>query len=67
MKDTFTDLLKSSVIMQGVLSLAVVGAWIYLLVAGLPVPDGLNNIVGLVIGFFFGSKLALQAAIKKGD
>jgi len=62
MKQTLLDLFKTSAIMQGVLSVAVIGAYIYLLVSGQAVPETLVVSVGLVLGFFFGSKLALAKA-----
>jgi uncharacterized membrane protein AbrB (regulator of aidB expression) len=48
--------------MQGLLSLAVVGLWGYMLVTGQEVPAELSAVVSLVIGFFFGSKLSLVQA-----
>jgi hypothetical protein len=60
--DKFLDLLTQSVIVQGLLTLLVVGAWLYMLVAGLTVPDTLTNIVGIVIGFYFGGKVALAVS-----
>ncbi len=62
MKNVFVDLFKSSAIMQGLLSVAVIGAYIFLLVTGAAVPETLVVSVGLVLGFFFGSKLALAKA-----
>ena len=34
------------------------GTYIYLVVKGLPIPEGLKTIVDLLMGFFFGSKVA---------
>lgn len=67
-----TDLFKSSAIMQSVLSVMVVGAWLYLLVVGRTVPPELHQIVGLVVGFFFGTKTVIAAqsaalAIRKAE
>jgi len=62
MKQTLLDLFKTSAIMQGLLSVAVIGAYIFLLVSGQAVPETLVVSVGLVLGFFFGSKLALAKA-----
>jgi len=59
---TFWDLLQESVIVQAVITLLVVGAVIYLSVTGQEVPELLSNITGLVVGFYFGSKLALRQA-----
>ncbi len=59
---TFWNLLQESVIVQAAITLAVVGATIYLAVTGQEIPDLLKDITGLVIGFYFGSKLALRQA-----
>ncbi len=66
MTNKLLDLIQQSVIVQGLLTLGVVGTWLYLHVAGKPVPPELNQIVGLVVGFYFGGKALLQAqGIKK--
>jgi hypothetical protein len=57
MWDKVLDLLARSVIMQSVLTILVVGAWLYMIVVGKPVPELLETVVGLVVGFFFGSKV----------
>ena len=62
MKHTLIDLFKTSAIMQGLLSVGVIGTYIFLLVTGAVVPETLVVSVGLVLGFFFGSKLALAKA-----
>ena len=67
MKQTLADLFQQSVIMQGALSLAVVGLWGYMLVTGQEIPSELSAIVTLVIGFFFGSKLSLTRANSGGS
>ncbi len=67
MKQTFIDLFLSSAVMQGLLSVAVVGAYIYMLVTGAEVPETLVVSVGLVLGFFFGSKLSLAKASNGGS
>lgn len=64
----FWELLQESVITQAAVTVMVVGAVIYLSVTGKPIPDLLNSITGLVVGFYFGSKLALrQARFGKDD
>jgi hypothetical protein len=60
------DLFKQSVIVQGILTLAVVGVWLYMLASGMAIPETLTNIVGLVFGFFFGGKYALAMAKMNG-
>lgn len=66
MKATLKELFQQSVIMQGSISLVVIGIWGYMLVTGQEVPAELSAVVTLVIGFFFGSKLALSQATPKG-
>ncbi len=65
MKVTLAQLFQESVIMQGLVSLTVIGIWGYLLVTGQEVPGELSAVVTLVVGFFFGSKLALVQAKPK--
>ena len=66
MKQTLIDLFKTSAIMQGLLSVGVIGTYIFLLVTGAVVPETLVVSVGLVLGFFFGSKLSLAKASNGG-
>jgi xanthosine utilization system XapX-like protein len=61
MWDNFLDLLSKSIIMQSLLTVLVVGAWLFLILAGKPVPALLETVVGVIVGFFFGSKVT-QAA-----
>ena len=56
---TLIDLLKSSVITQGVITVIVLGLIVYLLVTRQPVPDQVWNLTVLVIGFYFGSKVGV--------
>ena len=58
----FWDLLAESVIVQGIITVLIVGADVYLIVTGQPVPELLSNLTGIVVGFYFGSKLALRKA-----
>lgn len=54
--DTFWTLLKESVIMQGTITLALLGTCIYMWATGQPVPEELSGMTLLAVGFFFGSK-----------
>lgn len=45
---SFWNLLKESVIMQAILTLAVTGVYIYLVCAQLPVPVLVETLIGLV-------------------
>lgn len=55
------DALGESTVMQSILTIGVIGAWIYMLIQGRPVDDTLKYTVGLVTGFYFGAKSAQQA------
>lgn len=59
--DKILDLLKSSAVTQGVLSILIVAGYLYLIITGTPIPGFLEGLVGLVVGFFFGGKA--QAAV----
>lgn len=54
--DKFLDLLRESVIVQGTVTLALVGTICYLAVAGREIPEYLVAASGLALGYFFGSK-----------
>ena len=58
--ETFWTLLKESVILQAVLTIGIWAAVIYLIVVGQEVPEVLTMAANLVLGFYFGSKLALN-------
>ena len=55
--DKFWDLLRESVIVQGILVIMIVGLIAYLLVMKQEVPEQLWDAFLLILGFFFGSKL----------
>ncbi len=57
MKKGFWDLFAESVIIQGVLTLAVVGTICYLVILGKPIPEIMVNLSGLIVGFWFGTKV----------
>ena len=63
----FWDLLERSVIVQGILTLAVTGVVLYMAVAQLPVPVEVWTLAGLAWGFYFGTKAqqVLTSSIKK--
>jgi membrane-bound ClpP family serine protease len=58
--ETFWTLLKESVILQAILTVGIWAAVIYLIVVGKEVPEVLTMAANLVLGFYFGSKLALN-------
>jgi len=51
---SFVDLLVNGVLVQAILALGVVGAWIYAEVVQGGASDNLNTVTMLVIGVFFG-------------
>lgn len=55
----FWQLMKESVIVQGVLTVMVVGVWLNMLMNGVTIPASLELIVGTVVGFYFGGKAQL--------
>lgn len=54
--ERFWDLLKTSVIVQGLITLALVGTCCYLWATQQDVPSELWTALSIVLGFFFGSK-----------
>jgi len=69
MNRNFWDLLSESTIFQGLITMAAMCIWAYLLVTGRSVPDTLQVVVGTVVGFFFGGKYvqAVQKAVENRD
>jgi hypothetical protein len=61
--DKILALLQSSAVTQGVLSIIVLGGYVYMIIAQISIPPSFDAIAGLVVGFFFGGKV--QAAIGK--
>jgi hypothetical protein len=59
--DEFVTLLKESVLVQGLLTLAITSAWLYLQIMQMEVPQPLLVVVSAVIGYYFGGKSQLQA------
>jgi hypothetical protein len=55
----FWELFATSVITQSIITIMVIGVWCYMMVAQIPIPPFLTDIVALVVGFFFGSKYAM--------
>ena len=58
----FWDLLKESVILQGLITVMVFGLIAFLLITKQEVPDQLWQAFALILGFFFGAKV--QKALK---
>jgi hypothetical protein len=53
---TFWKLLQESVIVQGLVTLILVGGVVYLVCVGREVPELLSTCTMLVLGYYFGSK-----------
>ena len=61
--DKFWELLKESVLVQGIITLVLLSVISYLTIAGKPVPELLGSALMLVLGFYFGTKS--QSAIDR--
>ncbi len=61
---TFWEAFKNSTIIQGLITLIVMSAVVYLVVQNMPVPPMLEAFAGLIVGFYFGSKV--QASVMQG-
>lgn len=55
----FWDLLRESVILQAILTTGIWGSVLFMMLAGRTVPEGLLGAANLVLGFYFGSKVAM--------
>lgn len=54
-------LLQESVLIQGVITLTLIGTLSYMYVNSMDVPSELLNILLLILGFYFGGKVQGQA------
>jgi uncharacterized protein YggT (Ycf19 family) len=62
------ELLRESVIFQGLITLTVLVVWAVLQLEGRPVPQEVYTMAGVVVGFFFGGKYTSSVArAKKTD
>jgi len=61
---TFWTLLKESIIVQSIVTLALILTIIVLVLTDRPVPDVMVNLTTLVIGFWFGTKVQHAAAVE---
>jgi hypothetical protein len=52
---SWLDLIVDGTIVQGILALGIVGAWLYTLVTQGAAPDALNTAALIVLGAFFGT------------
>lgn len=65
--DTFWQLLRESVLIQGTVTLGLVFACIYMVIAGQPIPEGLYNMTLLTLGFYFGAKSTISSSAAYRD
>lgn len=60
--DKMLELLEDSTLVQAGITGTVVGAVVYLIVTGQPVPDILERLAFVVVGFWFGTKANAMAS-----
>jgi len=60
----FVTLLRESVILQGFITAVLISSCCYLWISGQTVPQDLQLVTGIVVGFFFGGKV--QNIVTKG-
>lgn len=67
LRDDIVSLLRESILVQSTLTVMVVGVWLYMVARGQTTPELLDLAVTTLLGFFFGSKLALRKATLTED
>jgi hypothetical protein len=55
--DGFWNLLRESIIFQGLLVCMFGAAYTYMIVTAQPIPSDFSQLMGIIVGFFFGSKV----------
>jgi len=65
--DKFWQLLQESVIVQALITLALVATTCYLVATGREVPESLSTSLMLVLGFYFGSKTQQVISARKKE
>jgi hypothetical protein len=55
------ELAASSALVQSIMGLMVLGTVCYMYLQGMDVPEMLAGFVGLILGFYFGSKSVTEA------
>lgn len=66
MRKSLLETLQTTDIIQGAITILVLGAWLYLIITQQPTPDALTQVVLLVVGFYFGTKAVLLSQRSKG-
>ena len=64
--DVFISLLKESILVSGLMALALIGTACYLWATGQTVPQELYYILATVVAFYFGTKNGINTARLKG-
>lgn len=59
--ETLVQMLRESTLIQGTLTLMVTVVWLVMMASGKPVPDVMNGIEGIIVGYYFGTKSQLGA------
>ena len=62
MGDKLLDLWKTSSLIQGALALLFGGVLCYQVISGAEVPEILASLVGLILGYYFGTKTVQKAS-----
>jgi Mn2+/Fe2+ NRAMP family transporter len=57
---TFYDALRESIITQALITVGVVGVWLFLTAQGIKPDDTLTQVMMIIIGFYFGSKVGFR-------
>jgi len=65
--DKFWELLERSILVQGTVTLALIATFCYMTAVGREVPEGFEQILILVVGFWFGtySQKAVHSFVSK--
>jgi len=59
--ESFWDLLEKSVIVSGIIAIAITFVLVYMSITGQPIPELVGNAALIIIGFFFGAKTQSNA------
>jgi hypothetical protein len=62
----FWTLLRESVIIQGIITISLLGVCIYLWIVRVEIPPALSSLTTIAVGFFFGSKYSNLMTRTKG-
>jgi len=57
----FYELLKESVLIQAIMALTCLGTMVYMAVMGIEIPAVFNDAFWVIMGFYFGGKMIVEA------